>query len=215
MRIDVLYEAAEDLRFLLSRGYNRESILKIVGDRYQLDKTERHILYRGVYPGNIVEQVVKKTITLTQLSDKELAIDGFNQLITVESILKGETLILCDDGFVRDISAVFEKFKATETTFKALNLIFKTLSVNPPKKTYFYLDSPISKSGKLASLINSYFEKYGVNGEAAAIKHVDKELVSRDVVASSDHIIISKAQRVIDLAKIFLNLYTGRVISFK
>ncbi len=215
MRIDVLYEAAEDLRFLLSRGYNKESVLKIVGDRYQLDKLERHIIYRGVYPHNIAEQVVKKTVTLSDLSGKELAIDGFNQLITVEAILKGEIIILCDDGFIRDVAAVFEKFKATETTFKALNLIFKTLSANPPKKTYFYLDSPISKSGKLAALINSYFEQYNVKGEASAIKNVDKELISKDVVASSDHIIISNAQRVIDLAKIFLNLYTGQIISFK
>ncbi|WEU40820.1 MAG: DUF434 domain-containing protein [Candidatus Odinarchaeum yellowstonii] len=215
MRINVLCEAAEDLRFLLSRGYNRETVLKTIGDRYQLDKVERHIIYRAVYPDSIVEQVVKKTVTISQLPDKELAIDGFNQLITLESILKGEIIILCDDGFIRDVSAVFEKFKATETTFKALNLIFKALSANPPKKTYFYLDSPISKSGKLAALITDYFEKYGVTGEAAAIKNVDEELVSKDVVASSDHIIISRARQVIDLPKLFLNLYTSQVISFK
>ena len=215
MRLEIIQEAAKDFRFLLSRGYNRESVLKVVGDRYQLDKVERHVIYRSVYPTNIAEAVVKKSITVNQLTDKELAIDGFNQIITIESILKGEVIILCDDGFIRDISAVFEKFKATETTFKALNLIFKTLSEKKPKKTYFYLDSPISKSGKLASLINEYFKNQGIEGQASAVKNVDSELLSKDVVASSDHIIISKAKLVTDLAQVFLNLYSGRVISFK
>ena len=40
-RLKILAEAGGDLRYLLDRGYNRSSSLKLVGDKYRLNKAER------------------------------------------------------------------------------------------------------------------------------------------------------------------------------
>lgn len=215
MRIDVLNEAAKDFRFLLSRGYNRESILKPVGDKYRLDRLERHILYRSIYQPEIIPSITGKLIYLEDASDKELGIDGFNQIITIESILKGKIVILCDDGIIRDVSAIFEKFKVTETTFTALKLIFEALSKNTPKQTCIYFDSPISKSGEIASLVNDYLKNYNIPGSALTARNVDEAILTKEVVASSDHIIITRAERILDLPRVFLPLYRGEVLSLK
>ena len=50
-----IIEAAQDLKHLLNRGYNKKGALKLVGDRYLLDKEERHVLFRAIF----AEQDVK------------------------------------------------------------------------------------------------------------------------------------------------------------
>jgi len=46
--LNLLYKAAEDLRYLLSRGYPLNSAIELVGNHYQLSKDKRMILRRGV-----------------------------------------------------------------------------------------------------------------------------------------------------------------------
>jgi hypothetical protein len=212
---DFLFEAAKDLRFLLSRGYNRATALKFVGDKYLLDKYNRHILFRGIYPPKVINENSNKIVPIKKLKNSDLAIDGFNLIITTEAILKGGPIILCDDGFIRDTSAIFERFRVSDSTFEALTLIFQLLSKYPPKEIHFFLDSPISKSGKLAIAINNYFKKYDLLGAALTSKNVDAELVKRNLVATSDHIIIERVKQVVDIPRNFLEIYKGEIISFK
>ena len=42
-------EAADDLRYLLNRRYNRKSAIELVGNRWNLNRDERHILYRTIF----------------------------------------------------------------------------------------------------------------------------------------------------------------------
>ncbi|MHA1836137.1 MAG: DUF434 domain-containing protein [Candidatus Odinarchaeia archaeon] len=215
LRLNLIFEAAEDLRFLLSRGYNRPTAIKFVGDKYLLNRYERQILFRSVFPKNIVAEVQGKTVTIENIRGTKLAIDGYNVLITLEAILKGDIIILCEDGIIRDISGVFEKYKVGEYTFKALTNIFELLSKHRPKETIFLLDSPISKSGDLAALINDYFKEFRLPGEAKTSKKVDSELLLCEIVATSDHIILNKASKVLDIPSHFLKLYKKEPISFK
>jgi hypothetical protein len=211
----LIYEAAKDLRFLLSRNYNRTSAIKFIGDKYLLDKLNRHILFRAIYPKETIEEISKKIIEVKKIEGHEIAIDGFNLLITTEAIIKGSTIILCDDGLVRDISATFEKFKATDVTFNALNMIFELLSKYPPRQTYFFLDRPISNSGKLAENVNNFFKKFNLPGIALTSRNVDKEVAEKEIAATSDNIIIYNINKVVDIPSNFLDIYKGELISFK
>ena len=80
-------DAVHDLRFLLSRGYNRKTSISIVGDKYQLGKTERQILYRAVYDEETAERHKEKKASVAKVKGKRLGIDGYNVVITVESML--------------------------------------------------------------------------------------------------------------------------------
>ncbi|MFX0096424.1 MAG: DUF434 domain-containing protein [Candidatus Hodarchaeota archaeon] len=194
-------EAAKDLRYLLSRGYGRTSALNLVGDKYLLDNEERHILFRAIYPPQDAEKRKDKLISVTEIKNKVLAIDGYNQIIVIESMLKELPIIDCDDGVLRDITGVFSNYKVAEVTYDAIKLILDLLVKCFPRTTLFYFDQPISKSGELARTVRKRIAEHGLKGDAGAVKQPDREVLSRgEVVASSDGIIIDNADAVVDLA---------------
>ena len=196
-----ILEAAEDLRYLLNRNYNRDQALTFVGDHYKLHKEERFILYRAIYSQKEVRERKEKTISFEELQGKTLTIDAYNVIIVLETMLKGKELIESDDSFVRDISGVFGKHKITKTTRQAISLIMQALKQNPPKKTLIFFDSPVSKSGELAAITRKKMEEYGINGTAQVVKQADNAVIRRgEVAATSDSVILQKAKKTFDLA---------------
>jgi len=195
------FEAAEDLRYLLERGYHRESALRLIVDKYQLSTKQRLLLYRAVYDASTAAKHKEKIITVDKIRDSKLAIDGYNVLITVESGLRGGLLALCDDGFIRDISAVHGKYRITSMTEKAVSIIVKAVQELKPAKTNFFFDAQVSRSGELASQVRRTLKGSGLTGSAYAVERADiSTLNSGDIIATSDSVLISKARAVFDLA---------------
>jgi len=196
-----LQQAAEDFRHLLNRKYPRKASLELVGNRYDLTFDERHLLHRGVFSDVDSEARRKKIISIKEVQDKDLAVDGHNVLITVEAGLSGRPLILADDGFIRDISGLSGSFKKTEVTEKAIRLIVTFLKKWKPRHTLFLFDAPISKSGILAQELRNLLKKENLPGDALAMKVPEKTLIGfPGVVATSDTAIIDRSKKVIDLA---------------
>lgn len=194
-------EAVKDFRYLLRRDYNREGALAFVCDRRQLSKEERLTLYRGVYNHLSADKHRGKLLSIDVVRGKSLAVDGYNVLITVETMLSDKPLVLCDDHFIRDVSAVHGKHKPTEKTRNALRIILKFLNQFKPVKVCFYYDVQVSRSGELAALTRTLIRKVGLKGSAGAVKQADvSTLKSGDITASSDAVIIEKSQKVVDLA---------------
>lgn len=196
-----LREAAKDLRYLLTRRYNRRGAVVFVGDRYLLNKNERHLLFRAIYPKEEVAKRKAKLVPIGEICGKILAVDGYNVLVILESLLKGLPLILADDGFVRDISGVFNKYRMSEDTFKAIDLILLELGKHPPRSVYFFFDQPISKSGELAALVRRKLMECRLEGDAKAVKQPESAVIKMgEVVASSDSVVIKRARKIVDLA---------------
>jgi hypothetical protein len=196
-----ILEAAEDLRYLLNRKYNRDQALNFAADRYKLNREERFILYRAIYSQTEVKERKEKTITFKELGDKTLTIDAYNVIIVLETMLQEKNLIDADDSFVRDISGVFGKHKITKKTHQAIDLIMQTLKQNPPKETLIFFDSPVSKSGELAAITRKKMEQYGINGTAQVAKQADNAVLKKgQVAATSDSVILQKAKKTFDLA---------------
>ncbi len=201
LREDLYLPAARDLRFLLSRGYPRESALKFVGDHYQLHQRERDLLYRGVYPLDVASSRKRKMITPSALKGRRLVVDGYNVLITLESALKNKDLLLADDGFTRDVSRVFRGFRPTALTKHVWTTVLTFLKDYPPKETIVLLDSPISKSGELALRICRWFAETHLNGKALTTPCTEREMLKiPGIYASADSFIIEKAEWIFDLA---------------
>ncbi|MCS7386914.1 MAG: DUF434 domain-containing protein [archaeon GB-1867-005] len=208
-----LRDAIVDMRYLLSRGYKREQAANFVANRYGLSKEERAILYRAVYDEKQAKDHKMKIVEPDYVEGRVLSIDGFNVLITVESAFRGKLLIECDDGFIRDVSAVFGKYRLSEFTWKSTDLILSFLSKCKPKSVLFFLDSPISRSGELASQIRRRLSYFNLSGDAKAVKQSDTAVLSSgEVVATSDHIIIQRANAVLDLAGQIVRSYFPHLI---
>src|SRR3972149_2180091 len=196
-----LQKAAEDFRYLLNRGYPRKAALELVGNRYKLTFDERHLLHRGVFSDSDSESRRKKIISIKEVQNKDLAIDGHNVLITIEAGLSGRPLVLADDGFFRDISGLSGSFKKTEGTEEAVQLIIGVLKKWKPRKTLFLFDAPISMSGKLAEEIRDRLRQANLPGDAKAVKVPEKILIGfPGVIATSDTAIINPSKKVLDLA---------------
>jgi len=196
-----LFNAYEDLKYLLNRGYRKNVALKFVSNHYRLRKEDRHLLARCVFSDGEIETREKKRKPIDFVKGKTLAIDGFNVLITLESVLEGKA-ILCEDGFVRDLK--YQRgYKLSEKTEEMLFLLLEFLFKFHPKGLIFFYDRPVSKSGKIAKLTNEIMEKVGLSGKAEAVNSVDFELEKFEIVATSDLAVINKVKYVVDIPQEF------------
>ncbi len=203
---NTLKNAAYDLKFLLNRGYRKKVALNLVANKYLLNKDGRNYLVRKVFSNKKSRDRFLKITDINNINDKTIFIDGYNVLISVETICNQEfgSLIMCDDGIIRDIKAVFGKYKTSTSTNTALDYIIKFLDKHNPACIYFLYDSQVSKSGELASHTDNLIKTNRLNGTAVTYKNVDFELVkhSKDfggIVATSDGVVIDKVDYVLDI----------------
>ena len=201
LKAQQLHEAAIDFRYLLNRVYPRKVSLELVGNHYQLTSDQRHLLHRGVFSEDDARKRLKKKVSLQKISGQELAIDGYNVVITIEAALSGRPLIFGDDGFLRDISGLSGNFRRTRRTEESLQLIFAFLKERKPRRTMFLFDSPISNSGTLAQEVRRYLLEMNIPGDAEAVRVPEDILIGfPGIVATSDTAIIDQSSKIVDLA---------------
>ncbi len=212
-----LKDAAVDIRYLLDRGYPQTSAVGFVCDHYRLDKESRYILSRTILPKAVSRKRQAKFLPCESIKDSNIIIDGYNIIIGMESVLEKKAY-LCDDGVIRDTRGVFRSFKISDNAERAIDLIMLFLKEMNPAYVCFLLDSQISKSGLLAKMLREKISYYGFKGDTKTSKHVDFDLKnSKDIVASSDGVIIDEAPKVVNflycLVSRFKHLEAGIVNS--
>jgi len=213
LRIDVLREARLDLKFLLERGYRKQSVLKLVGDKYQLSRAERSLLFRSVMPESEAEIIRSKIIGPEQLVGRRILVDGFNVLNTVEAMLRGEPLILCDDEVLRDIREKHSKYRPSNLSENALKMILEFLKNAHVAEVKVLYESQISRSGEVAGLTRHLLSEMGLRGDARTAKTVDSILAkSGEIIATSDSAILLRCRAFIDIPKNLAQAVGARII---
>ncbi len=196
-----LQQAARDFRYLLNRGYPRENSLTLVGNRYDLPRRERQLLYRGVFAGLVAAARKAKLWQLADLAGQPLALDGHNVLITLESAIQGLPLVAADDGFLRDVSQISRAYRDSPITRQALALMAEFVSRHHPGPLTILFDAPMKRSGELAHLTREIFGAQGLYTEARAVPVPEHELLEfPGPVATSDTHLIDSKEVVVDLA---------------
>jgi len=198
---DELVKAADDFRYLLSRDYPRAGALNFTGNRYQLDKAEREILNRGVYPEAVSRVRREKLIDPDGIAGRPLGVDGHNVLITLESALLERTLVEADDGLIRDTAGIFASYRPRDVTDRALTMILEFIESLKPASVLFLLDAPLSRSGDLAGRVGAALAGRDLTGQARAVPVPERELYNfPGPVASSDSVLIDRVAEPFDLA---------------
>ncbi|WP_088858308.1 DUF434 domain-containing protein [Thermococcus profundus] len=198
-----LLDAYRDLKYLLNRGYPKKSALKFVGDHYRLPLRGRYLLARCVFPDAWIDEVRRKLLKPEELAGKPLAIDGFNVLITLESLRDGEA-ILCEDGLVRDLKYQ-GKYRLNERTSEVIEMTVEALFRLKVSEAIFLYGKNIPKSGEIRKTTEEILQRFGVSGEVRLARNPDFELKSFENVATADTAIIDAVKGVFDLAA-----YAGR-----
>ena len=119
-----------------------------------------------------------------------LHIDGFNTIITLEVALSNSLIIKSMDETIRDLAGLRGTYSVIDKTEVAIKLIGEFLLEHKIKKAIFYLDRPVSNSGRLKMKILEMFEGLELQIEVENIDNVDSVLKSKENVVSSDAIIL-------------------------
>lgn len=131
--------------------------------------------------------------------NKVVNIDGFNTIITLEVAFSNSLLLKCMDGTIRDLAALRGTYKLIDKTDIAIIEIGKMLEKNKIKKAIFYLDAPVSNSGRLKLRIIELLEKFKFEVQVENIKTVDSTLKTLENVVTSDAIILDNCKSWINL----------------
>jgi hypothetical protein len=192
-------KAVHDLRYLLDRGYPRDSAVNFVSNHYRLPLSERHLLARCVFSKQEAAEHRRKIVDARMVRGRSLSVDGYNVIITLESILTGKKVVRCDDGFVRDLRAIFGKYRTSRATEGAIEEVLKVVAKARPRKVAVFFDKQVSKSGELSGKVRHGLRELGLKGDSRAMGGVDFRLRGFDVVASSDRAVIKRAKAVWDI----------------
>jgi hypothetical protein len=200
--LDTLRRAVAELSWLLSRGYSETSSLALVGDRYQLRSRQRTAVLRAACSDESLANRSLSDASEAALDGAELALDGFNCLITMEAALSGGLTFRGRDGVVRDISSVHGSYRRVEETERAIDLLADLFRRAAPAAITWYLDRPVSNSGRLRALLEERSRAGGIEWSVELVNNPDRVLVgasAKTVVASSDGWVIDRADSWIDL----------------
>ncbi|MFH1055573.1 MAG: DUF434 domain-containing protein [Candidatus Altiarchaeota archaeon] len=195
-----LEDAREDIRILLDRGYRKCSALSFISDHYRLDRRQRNRLLREVYSYDEMKSTKAKLKPIEAVKGRELVIDGFNVVITVEAGRSGGEVFPCQDGMMRDNTMAFSNYKVGEGTENAVDAVVQALAKHRPSHITWVFDSQIPKSGRLAEYVRERMTEAGLEGDANTAKNADGTILKLNkTTATSDSALIRKLEGVLDL----------------
>ena len=182
-----LQQAVRDLSWLLSRGYPRGAALKLVGDRFRLDRRQRLAVERSACSEQSLQTRRQTRLPAAELVGRRVDIDGFNLLTTIEAALAGGVLILGRDGCLRDMASMHGNYRKVNETRPALELIGRELERLQVASAGWWLDRPVSNSGRLGAIIRDTARMNGWDWDVELADNPDRALIGLDsVVVSAD-----------------------------
>lgn len=212
-----LYQAVEDMSWLLTKGYSSAASLKLVGDRFRLAERQRKVVMRAACTDQEGFERKRKQIDPSNLMGKDLWIDGFNVLISLETALSGGYLFTGRDGVLRDNSSVHGSYRQVSETLQCIAWVGEFLMGQGCSSIHWLLDQPVSNSGRLLTAMYELAEAHGWNWKVELVPSPDAVLKQvTGVVATSDAIILQQAQSWIDLPSLICSAYvpSAKIYSF-
>jgi hypothetical protein len=203
---DSFVRAIRDFSYLIDNEYPRKAVLKLTGDRYLLNKTQRTLLNRGILRKKDVINRNKKTAD--NIRDCLLFIDTYNVLHIISNYLLGRIVFISTDGFIRDAGETYGKLNREEIFMKSVGHLMEFLEQEAPSEAVFYIDNPVSYSRNLAEYIRICLQDKRLKGSAIAVKNPDKVLIMKKegIIATSDSEVMNEADcKICDLPAMVLN----------
>ena len=195
-QLELLQKAANEVQFLLDRGYDVKPVTTFVGNYYLFSERQRLALARSVSARESIQKRVNKELLQTERGrlPEAVHIDGFNTVITLEVALSGSPVFYCRDGALRDLAGLRGTYRVIDKTQTAIELLLRQLELLHISEAVFYLDAPVSNSGRLSGLIRQCAKGYGISVQTQIIPDVDRVLEQMEGVISGDAIILNRCK---------------------
>jgi hypothetical protein len=201
-QLPALRLAAADLCWLLDHGYAACSALELVGNRHNLTSRQPMAVSRYACSDEDVRRREKSRVEPVQLHERELWLDGYNVLTVLESALAGGIVVPGRDGCCRDIAGIHRRYRKVNETHPALQFVGEAASALKVSLCRWWLDKPVSNSGRLKTLILDTAARNGWNMEVQLSFSPDHVLShTEQIIATSDGIVLDRCQRWFNLTQ--------------
>ncbi|MCR5147619.1 MAG: DUF434 domain-containing protein [Eubacterium sp.] len=197
--ISKLRQAAEEVLFLLDRGYPVKGTTRFIGDHYMFSERQRLALARTVSPEEQIASRLEREVK--DIEGKTIYIDGFNVIIGLEIAYSDSMLFSCMDGTIRDLAGLRGTYRLIPETDLAVKALIRTLAFLKVEKAIIYLDKPVSNSGRLKQKIYEYAEDCDIEVEVVIEDAVDHVLKQKPLIASGDAIILNECDKWFNFVK--------------
>jgi hypothetical protein len=198
-----LRSAVVELSWLLGHDYATPSALKLVGDRHNLTERQRTAVMRCACSDTAMKTRLVRQVDPRSIGGRQVWIDGYNVLTTVETALAGGVVLIARDSCFRDIASMHGTYRKVEETSAALELVGRSLASRDITSVTWLLDKPVSNSGRLASIIRELAGARGWKWEVEIVFNPDAVLSeSPHVVATADSGILDRSVNWLSLARL-------------
>ena len=188
--LETMQTASRHVSYLINEGYDLKQASTFVGNHFLLSERQRLAIMRSIAPREQLAQRKAKE----KASGKEVWIDGFNTIITLEVMLSDSILLFCMDGTIRDLAALRGTYRIIPETREAVRILFDMLRKMQAETVHVLLDAPVSNSGRLKALMADAGKNHPFNLDLRIRKDVDRELYGKENVISSDSVILDHCQ---------------------
>lgn len=189
----LLQKAQMDLLYLLEHGYPVKNASTFVGNHYMLSERQRLAVVRATTEKSQLNLRKRKQLNIDTLG-KKVCIDGLNIIITLEVALSNGILIRCMDHSIRDLAGLRGTYRLINQTDQAIMLIGEKLSELNIDEAVFYLDSPVSNTGRLKQRIQELLKDYPFQVAVELVNNADVILEKLGNVITGDAIILNKCE---------------------
>ena len=188
--LEKMRTASRHVCYLANEGYDLKQATTFVGNHYLLSERQRLAIMRSVATKSQIENRHRKQVPMTALSGREVWIDGFNMVITLEVLLSDSILFSCMDGTIRDLAALRGTYRLISETEAAIRMMFDFLQEAEVSRVNILLDQPVSNSGRLKTCMAEIGEEYPFALDIRILREVDRDLYDKELVITSDSIIL-------------------------
>ena len=205
-RLPLLRQATAQLSWLLTRGFPVEGSAELVGNRHALLARQRDALQRCAASEQACASRAARRFEPAQLFGRELWVDGYNVLLTVEAALGGGVILGACDGVYRDLSAMSRHYRRVAETRAAVEHIGDFLAALAPVRVRWLFDAPISNSGRLARLLRELAADRDWPWEVELADNPDRLLrTTPAVVATADSAVLDRCGPWLNLARLVVD----------
>ena len=198
-----LRAAVDDLCWLLGRGYVADSALKLVGDRYDLLKRQRIAVARCACADADREARQRRMVEAAGIAGEPILLDGYNVLTTVEAALAGGVVLRARDDCLRDMASMHGSYRKVAETRPALERIGRAVDRLGPSECIWYLDRPVSNSGRLRAIILEVAAAAGWPWRVELVADPDPILAEgKAIVVTADSVILDRCGQWLNLARV-------------
>ncbi|SRR5579883_719484 len=202
--LPTLRRAAEEVVWLLGRGYPMAPAVAAVGGHHQLEQRQRVALGRALCSPERRAARRASAIGAELAAGKTVSIDGFNLIILLEVALSRGVVLEGWDGAPRDLAGLRGSYRLVEETERAIDLAGGALAALGVAGARFLLERMVSNSGRLRALLVERARDWPLRVEVEMVANADPILAREPLVVTGDAAILDRCPSWLNLGQLII-----------